>query len=182
MTTRTSGIAAGLAVVALACGAIPARAQSVPLQAEALRDWTAMKDRMVKISDAMPAEQFGFKATPAERSYAEQIMHCVIIDNQILRLLRSSAPVPAANPGAASKDEVMKALSDSFDFGLAAIKQQTDQTMGQVEQVPPQLQFLGASTRSRLVSFMLGHTWDIYGQMAVYLRLNGIVPPASATP
>jgi hypothetical protein len=32
------------------------------------------------------------------------------------------------------------------------------------------------------VYFLLGHGWDIYGQMAVYLRLNGIVPPASATP
>src|SRR5579872_5199144 len=168
---RFSRFVVAVLPVLLTATAVPARAQSAPLQAEALRDWTAMKDRMVKIADAMPAEKFGFKATPAERSYAEQIMHCVIIDNQILRLLRSSAPPPTTNPNATSKDDVMKALSDSFDYGLAAIKQQTDQTMGQVEQVPQQLQFLGASSRSRLVSFMLGHTWDIYGQMAVYLRL-----------
>lgn len=179
---RLSGFVGALLTVILIASAVPARAQSPPLQAEALRDWTAMKDRMVKIADAMPADKFSFKATPAERSYAEQIMHVVIVDNQILRLLRTPATAPATNPNATSKDEVMKALSDSFDFGLAAIRQQTDQTMGQVEQVPQQLQFLGPSTRSRLVSFMLGHTWDIYGQMAVYLRLNGIVPPASATP
>jgi uncharacterized damage-inducible protein DinB len=153
-----------------------------PLRTEALRDWTAMKDRMVKIADAMPAEKFDFKATSAERSYAEQVMHVVIVDNQVLRLLRPSTGGPTTNPNASSKAEVMKALADSFDWGLVTLREQTDQTMAQVEQVPPQLQFLGPSTRSRIISFLLGHTWDIYGQMAVYLRLNGIVPPASVTP
>jgi uncharacterized damage-inducible protein DinB len=87
-----------------------------------------------------------------------------------------------ANPAATSKADILKALSDSFDWGASAIKEQTDETMLRVEQVPAQLQFLGPSTRYRIVTFMLGHTWDIYGQMAVYLRLNGIVPPASVTP
>ena len=38
---------------------------------------------------------------------------------------------------------------------------------------------MGPSTRVRAVYYVIGHTWDIYGQMAVYLRLNGITPPAS---
>jgi hypothetical protein len=33
--------------------------------------------------------------------------------------------------------------------------------------------------RTQIIAFLAGHTWDIYGQMAVYLRLNGLVPPAS---
>jgi hypothetical protein len=33
-----------------------------------------------------------------------------------------------------------------------------------------------------VVSFVMGHTWDIYGQMVVYLRLNGVTPPASQRP
>ncbi len=43
-------------------------------------------------------------------------------------------------------------------------------------------QFLGPSTRARVLSFLIGHSWDIYGQMVVYLRLNGAVPPASQRP
>jgi len=39
--------------------------------------------------------------------------------------------------------------------------------------------FMGASTKARVVYYVIGHTWDIYGQMVVYLRLNGITPPAS---
>jgi hypothetical protein len=181
---RTFLIACSIAVAGCAVAA-PVFAQTStppPLQAEAVRDWTAMKDRMTKIADAMPAEKFSFKATPAERSYAEQVMHVVIVNNQVLRLLRPSTPPPTTNPAASSKSDVMKALVDSFDWGLTTLREQNDQSMVRVEQVPEQLQFLGASTRSRLVGFLLGHTWDVYGQMAVYLRLNGIVPPASATP
>ena len=39
--------------------------------------------------------------------------------------------------------------------------------------------FMGASAKARVVYYVIGHTWDIYGQMVVYLRLNGITPPAS---
>jgi hypothetical protein len=41
---------------------------------------------------------------------------------------------------------------------------------------------MGPSTRARVMFFLNSHTQDIYGQMAVYLRLNGITPPASQRP
>jgi len=172
-----------LTVVALTLGAPPVHAQSAaPLKDEALRDWVAMKDRMMKIADAMPADKFGYKSTPAQRNYGEQVMHIVVVDNAVLRLLRPSTPAPTVNPSATSKADILKALSDSFDWGTATLREQTDETMLRVEQVPDALKFLGPSSRTRIISFLLGHTWDVYGQMAVYLRLNGIVPPASATP
>jgi len=46
-------------------------------------------------------------------------------------------------------------------------------------QGPP---WMGPSTRARIFAFMIGHTQDTYGQMVVYLRLNGLVPPASQRP
>jgi hypothetical protein len=42
--------------------------------------------------------------------------------------------------------------------------------------------FLGPSSRARVYTFLIGHTWDLYGQLAVYLRLQGHVPPASQRP
>jgi hypothetical protein len=42
--------------------------------------------------------------------------------------------------------------------------------------------WMGPSTRARIYAFLIGHTQDTYGQMVVYLRLNGGVPPASARP
>jgi uncharacterized damage-inducible protein DinB len=41
---------------------------------------------------------------------------------------------------------------------------------------------MGPSTRARIYAFLIGHTQDTYGQMVVYLRLNGLVPPASQRP
>ena len=70
-----------------------------------------------------------------------------------------------------------QALDDSFDYGAAILKPQTDETLMQSVTSAPK--FLGPSSRARIIGFLVGHTWDIYGQMAVYLRLNGRVPPAS---
>jgi uncharacterized damage-inducible protein DinB len=95
-----------------------------------------------------------------------------------LSLLGGTAvPKPTIDPKATTKDAAIKALDDSFDYGAALLKQQTDQTLLQAVASPPK--FLGPSSRTRIITFLVGHTWDIYGQMVVYLRLNGHVPPAS---
>jgi uncharacterized damage-inducible protein DinB len=80
---------------------------------------------------------------------------------------------------ATARAEILKTLEDSFDFGTAALKEQTDQTMLAQAESTRFDRFMGPSTRARVVSYVMGHTWDIYGQMVVYLRLNGITPPAS---
>lgn len=151
-------------------------AQSSPVQSEMVKDWTNQKDTMTKIADAMPEDKFGFKATPAERSYGEQILHVAGANVGIMKALGAKAAAPTINMKATSKAEIIKALADSYDYGLAALKEQTDQSMLETVDGP---RFLGRSTRARLVGFTMGHAMDIYGQMAVYLRLNGIVPPAS---
>ena len=77
---------------------------------------------------------------------------------------------------ATSKADVLAALADSFDYGAAALEEFEDDALLARVDGPP---FLARTTRLRLTYFVIGHAWDIYGQMAVYLRLNGIVPPAS---
>ena len=71
-------------------------------------------------------------------------------------------------------------MDDSFDYGIALLNEQTDQTMLAAVPMPPR--FLGPSSHARIYTFLIGHTQDIYGQLVVYLRLNGHVPPASQRP
>ena len=52
-----------------------ASAQTPTIAGELLKDWQAQKETMMKIADAMPADKFGYKSTPPQRSYAEQILH-----------------------------------------------------------------------------------------------------------
>lgn len=160
----------------LALSVVRPLAQGPSLQAELIKDLTNQKDQMGKIADAMPEDKFSFKATPPQRSYGEQIMHVAGANVMLFKTLGAKAAAPTMNPKATAKAEILKALADSYDFGIASLKEQTDASMLQAVQGPA---FLGSSTRARISYFVLNHAMDIYGQMAVYLRLNGIVPPAS---
>ena len=145
----------------------------------ALQDWTQLKDTMMKISEAMPEDKFGYKATPPERTWVEQILHVAEANvNQIGRLGPKAMP-PVVNMKATSRTEILKALADSFDYGTAALNEQTDRTMVEAATSTRFDRFMGPSVKARVVYYVIGHTWDIYGQMVVYLRLNGITPPAS---
>jgi len=74
------------------------------------------------------------------------------------------------------KDDVVAALAGSFDFAHKAIATLTPANAFEVIKSPEP----GFQTRATLTSFGISHCWDHYGQMVEYLRMNGIVPPASA--
>ena len=170
----------GAACLVLALGTLRPAAQTVSVQAEMLKDWTGLKETMDKIASAMPDDKFSFKSTPAQRDFGEQIMHVAQVNARFLGLVGAKATAPSIDPKATGKAATIKAMNDSFDYGAALIKEFNDQSiLAAAPMAPP---FLGPSTRARVVYGLLGHTWDIYGQMVVYLRLNGAVPPASQRP
>jgi uncharacterized damage-inducible protein DinB len=141
-------------------------------------DWQAQKDTMVKIADAMPEAKFGYKSTPPQRNYGEQIMHVALTNVELLKALGGKAAAPAFTAESVkTKADMLKAMADSYDYGSALLDEESEATIGQPLKDAPS--FLGPSTRARIYWTLLAHTMDIYGQMAVYLRLNGIVPPAS---
>jgi uncharacterized damage-inducible protein DinB len=147
------------------------------LAGDAQADWAVQRDLFVNAADAMPADKFGYKPTAAQRSYGEQIMHVVQADTIVLRMLGGKTPAPAINLKAMAKADVMTALRQSFDFGGAVIKEFSDQQLTERVTPPP---YMGPSaSRLRVIYASMQHSQDIYGQMVVYLRLNGIVPPAS---
>lgn len=172
MTVRMFGFVA--AMMALAAPRLAA--QSITVQSDLLKDWTNMKQTMTKIADAMPEDKFAYKPTPAQRSFGEQILHVAEANVGIMKMVGGKAAAPAIDTKATSKAAILKALADSYDYGIAVIKEQTDRSMAEAVPGPS---FIGTATRARLVWDAIGHAWDEYGAMTVYLRLNGIVPPAS---
>jgi uncharacterized damage-inducible protein DinB len=154
----------------------PAAAGQATVRGDLLKDWQDQKDTMLKIADAMPEDRFGYKPTPAQRSYGEQIMHVALVNADLLKVIGGTATPPSFTADSAkTKAEILKALAESYDYGIALLNEQSDATFSETINAA----FLGPSTRSRMFWFLLGHSMDVYGQMAVYLRLNGIVPPAS---
>ncbi|MBI4263123.1 MAG: DinB family protein [Acidobacteria bacterium] len=166
-------------VAALVIAAAPAAAQRASLKAELLRDWQEMKDTLHKLAEEMPADTYGFKTTPAQRDFGQQVTHIAGANVNNLRFLGGKAQAPAINRNATSKSDAIAAMDASFDYGTALINELTDETLMEIVQTNA---FLGPSSRARVIWFLLGHSWDIYGQMVVYLRLNGGVPPASQRP
>ena len=170
----------GIICLVLVVTALKPSAQGVSIHGEMMKDWNDLKGTMDKIAAAMPEDKFSFKSTPAQRSYGEQLLHIAQVNLRLLPAVGAKAAAPNADLKATTKAGIIKAMDDSFDFGTAILKEQTDQTMLQAAAMPPG--FMGPSTKARMFTFLIGHTWDIYGQMAVYLRLNGVVPPASVRP
>ena len=168
-----------LTAAAVALFAAHPVAQTATLKGDFLKEWASQKDTLVKIAEAMPENKYSFKPTPAQRDFGGHVMHIAQINMMVFKMLNAKAPAPAINDKAATKAEMIKAMSDSFDYGTAILNEQTDQTLAASIAGPP---WMGPSTRARIFAFMIGHTQDTYGQMVVYLRLNGGVPPASARP
>jgi uncharacterized damage-inducible protein DinB len=170
-------------LLAFACMLIAATvglgAQKGLLQDGALKDWTSQRDLLLKTAAAMPAEKFGYRPTPAQRTWGEQLLHIAQANVNQMGRLGSKAPAPAIDMTLTSPAAILKALADSFDYGTAALEEQTDAALIRQAGNTPADRFMGPSAGIRAVYYVLGHTWDIYGQLVVYLRLNGITPPAS---
>ncbi len=172
MKLRMFGVVAAM----LAVATLRPAAQSVTIKSDVLKDWTNMKETMSKIADAMPEDKFGYKPTPAQRSFGEQIMHVAGANVMLIKTLGGKAAAPTIDQKATSKAAILKALADSYEYGIAVLNEQTDQSMLEAVQGP---RFIGTATRARLVWDTIGHAWDEYGVITTYLRLNNIVPPAS---
>jgi len=175
---RMFAVTAAAAALVASSGARPL-AQGATLKGDFIKEWEGQKATLVKIAEAMPDNKYSFKPTPAQRDFGAHVMHIAQINMMVLKMLNAKAAAPAINEKAATKAEMIKAMSDSFDYGTAILNEQTDQTMAASIAGPP---WMGPSTRARIYAFLIGHTQDTYGQMVVYLRLNGLVPPASQRP
>lgn len=141
----------------------------------------------VPAAEAMPADKFNFVPSPSlgefkeSRTFSQQVSH-VATTNYIIgaAILGEKPPVDTEGPhenGPASlktKEDVIKYLKDSFTYVHKAISTVTPQNALDPVTLP-----WGKSTRLGLASTTSWHGFDHYGQMVVYLRLNGIIPPAS---
>ena len=126
----------------------------------------------VSAADAMPEDKYSFAPSGGEfkgvRTYAEQVKHVAAV-NYVF-----GASVLNEKPPVDTGEEIMKFLNDSFAYLHKALGSITDKN--QLEQVTL---FDMKLARLSVGAFSVAHPMDHYGQMVEYLRLNGIVPPAS---
>lgn len=145
-----------------------------------------LESELIPAVEAMPDEQFDYVPKNGEfatvRTFAQQVMH-VAADNFVVSaaILREKPPVAVgptdfANPPK-TKSEIVKLLKDSLAYAHKAINSVNEQNAFAKVQSPYDPN--GSTNNVSLMTGMLTHNWDHYGQLVVYLRLNGIIPPAS---
>jgi uncharacterized damage-inducible protein DinB len=146
---------------------------------------SSIEREFVSTADAMPEDKFGFAPTNGEfkgvRNYGEQIKHVAAV-NYIFgaAILAEKVPVDVGDEsGPASlktKAEILSYLKDSFAYVHKAV-----QTINDKNLVEPLKSPFGEGTVTRLslATGVAAHGSNHYGQMVEYLRMNGIVPPAS---
>jgi uncharacterized damage-inducible protein DinB len=145
-----------------------------------------IEKEVVEAAEAMSEEKFNFSPEALKipgsdfkgvRTFAVQVKHVATSNYFIWSPLTGDKLPEGLKDGNGpenlkSKSEILQFLKDSFALGHRAAATLTAENM---------LQTLGKSqsTRLRLATFGVAHAFDHYGQMVEYLRMNGIVPPAS---
>ena len=144
-----------------------------------------MEHEFVPAAEAMPEDKFGFAPTNGEfkgvRTFAQQIKHVAAVNYELgAALLEQKPPVDIgdeAGPASiTSKADILKFLKESFEYVHKAIATINENNLVDTVKSPFGE---GKVTRLGLATSVAWHGFDHYGQMVVYLRMNGIVPPAS---
>ena len=152
---------------------------------------SVIEGEMMGAVKAMPAEKFSFAPSSATfatsqetdfkgvRTFAEQAAHVAQANYYFYSTISGLKPdVDMGGVGKlTSKEDVVKALAGSFAFAHKAVATLT--AANAFEALKPAEPGM-LTTKSSLAAFGVAHAFDHYGQMVEYLRMNGIVPPASA--
>jgi DinB superfamily len=146
---------------------------------------SGVENEFVSAADAMPEDKYSFAPTSGEfkgvRTFAQQVKHVAAVNYMIgASILEEKPPVdPGSENGPdtmTSKADIMTFLKGSFGYLHKAAATINDQNaVGEVKSPFGS----GKVTRIGIGMLAVGHCFDHYGQMVVYLRMNGIVPPAS---
>ena len=167
------------ASLALALLPAIAAAQNAPVS-------TAFKDNakeagknLIAAAETMPADKYSFKPTPAQMSFGDIVVHLAQGNDFLCGAIGGSkAPQRAKIAATASKDSLVARLKETFAFCDQALASVDDSKLG--EQIP----FFGGKPYSRaaIMTITTGDWADHYSQSAIYLRLNGQLPPTAKKP
>jgi uncharacterized damage-inducible protein DinB len=176
-------MAAGL----LLASSVPAMAQKAPPEPETISDsinsvWHDVEHDFTALAEAMPEDKWGFKPTQGEfknvRTFAEQVKHVACGNEAWAKQISGEKPPAHCDLGgpnpAKSKAEILAYLKQSFQAIDKVIADTNDKNL--LHANPGQ--YWGTNRLSALTA-TVWHISDHYGQLVVYLRMNGIVPPAS---
>lgn len=149
-----------------------------PAQA-VLEQWNEIGRKLIAMAEDFPEDKYDFKPTPAQRTFAQQLLHVSGVNYYFTNLAMGQKPPGGEDPKREqykTRAEVAAFVKKSFADGAAAIKAKGDKGMSDLVTDP------FANEQTRIADFaysFIEHSGEIYGQLAVYYRVAGMVPPES---
>ena len=151
-----------------------------PSPSQAVLDqWNDIGRKLIAMAEDFPEDKYDFKPTPAQRTFAEQLLHASGVNYFFTNVLLGEKLPTTENPPRdqyKSKADVVAYVKKSFADGAAAIKKRGDKGMSELVVDPY------AKQQTRISDFAYGfieHSGEHYGQLVVYYRVAGLVPPES---
>jgi uncharacterized damage-inducible protein DinB len=144
-----------------------------------LEQWNDIGRKLMAMAEDFPEDKYDFKPTPAQRSFAEQLLHMAGANYFFTTIANGEKPPAQEDPSRAkykTKADVVAFVKKSFEDGAAAIKAKGDAGMAGMMVDPFEHQ------QVRVFEWAYGfmeHCGEHYGQLVVYYRLAGLVPPES---
>ena len=152
---------------------------AVGLSQAVLDQWNEIGRKLVAMAEDFPEDEYDFKPTPGQRSFAEQLLHAAGANYFFTNLVKGEKPPAQEDPPRANfktKADVVAYVKKSMEDGAAAIKAKSDAGIAGMMVDP------FANQQVRVFDWAYGfieHMGEHYGQLAVYYRVAGLVPPES---
>jgi uncharacterized damage-inducible protein DinB len=147
--------------------------------AAVLESWNDIGRKLIAMAEDFPENKYDFKPNPAERSFAEQLLHAANANYFFVNPASGKEPPATEDPKRdqyKTKAELVAFVKKAFADGAAVIKSKGDKGMNDLLVDP------FANQRVRVIDMAYGlmeHSGEHYGQLVVYYRVAGLVPPES---
>jgi hypothetical protein len=155
--------------------------EMVPMYA---RQLDLLERDLVALAEAMPASAYDFRPTDGTfqnvRTFGEQVKHAatMIFMTAAIVLEERSPYGPGTNDNGPDevqgKDAIVEYLKQSFVYARMAVS-----SLDETNHLDPLKTYFGMQARAEVAAGLTYHSYNHYGQMVVYARMNGVVPPAS---
>jgi uncharacterized damage-inducible protein DinB len=140
-----------------------------------------IRRNLIEAADAMPAAEYAFKPAPQVRSFAEVLGHVASANFLFCSMAKGEAPPSRVNFERTMTDKpgLVKALGDALSYCDGVYTETTDANANRTVNIAGP-GGSGQSTRALVLVFNTAHNNEHYGNVVLYLRLKGIVPPSTA--
>ncbi len=156
-------------IACIVLAGLPAFAQT-DIKAAVLKHLKTSRDFTLKVADQMPEADYGFKLTPPQMSFAEQMAHLAQDQAYIMAPFSTNSPDPG-KPASMNKKDVIAFVRQSFDVTIDKVSKLTPAQLAKTYSGGE-----GAMTGLELVMFVLDHTTHHRASAEMYLRAKGITP------